>query len=452
MPRYNVTAQHAGNTGSLTWQTFTTPVNLANHILSAAVNTPGVGVAAGAHWNLVAVDSTGREMLSQNFTLSSSSTGIPAIQSMVSSTVLASSAGFDATQVKSLLLRFTADKELTASRWSFDLLWAAAGAPVAGSVTPPIPPATWTAVPMFGGFATAIEYADPIAADQQINVTVTCRDWKLLTDTKLLTKDYGPSAQYDDVILKDALVTVGLNTDFSNVSHIARKQQVLAKFSNRTISQVFTAIAAATNSNWFIYPDKSVWYFDPHGASAPVAPVALSDKANNVTTFGYLLDSYSVEMYTPVNRQYVQGAPGVTGVYNDLNSQTKYGRILEGIYQDQNISNSDYAAKLAQSLATDAATPNVRLTVRTAIDGIRCGMKLTVENRIWGIATFTVQSMRLRQLNDVYDSLEYTLECGDYLPRLSDIFVSEQQRIQGTNAPIPTVTLMAARAEEPANA
>jgi len=452
--RFLVTDTTAGAQVDWTVYRFQAPGrNLTGNTLAMVLLTPK-GLGGASQYSLLGRDNQGREQVLSTYDLSANASGT-LIQLLMGGTgAFTSGANFDATSITELLFRFQATANLPEPQFELTFDWYATGllqraiaaqtAPLAGFFLNPY----W----VFGGYITSVQVNDQRAVDQECEVTLACRDYRLLTDAKVITHDYrATTAPMDGDVLDSVCAATGLSTLFQTSNQKFRQVQV--NFDYRTVSEAYDMVCAATNADWSVLPiagnlgttvpyARQLVYHTTDQQTGVLAPFELvntnPNPSGNPPTYGYRLLAYSKDLYTPANRVFVLGGQDKTGTpvtitYQDQASHDQYGLWLEAVYRDATIVDATFATAVGTNQVNNRKAPLTRLQVKTYADGLKVGNLLPVTHELFGRTIFVVQRITWEILQDPARQIAYTLDLGDYAPSLIQFFEQQYEAALAAN-------------------
>jgi hypothetical protein len=280
---------------------------------------------------------------------------------------------------------------------------------------------------LFVGFVAARSMADAGALDGTVEVSYTCRDYKLFTDGRQWTKDYTALGLYDDQIIRDVLTGTGLTPSILQTGTITRTAVLALNFEYQTVTQILDAIAKATGRVWFIDVNGVLTY----GENPAIPILELADVAGKPS---FRVEAYSEDFYAPANDVTFVG-DGVTAHVYDQNSIDQYG-LLQWVDYDLRVTHANTALQYAQTDLARASTPNERGELVCWTVGAQPGgiVRLTAARYGWNGKEMAVQRVVLKQLPDRAATTEARLTVGDYNPTLADAMAQIAAEVNATAA------------------
>lgn len=453
LTRFLVTSTKAGTV--VTWSLFrflAPGKNLTGNTAAMCLVTPQ-GLGGASQYELVGRDSQGREQVLSSYDLSThdASITIQLLMGLLGS--FKSSSTFDASKITDLLFRFSCTADLPEANFELTFQWYGCGLleRAIGSQLDPLAGFFFNPYWVFGGYIASIAVKDEQAVDDSCEVTLTCRDYRLLTDAKVISHDYrATTAPLDGDVLDAVCSATGLSSLFQISNQKFRQVQV--NFDFRTVSEAYDMVSAATGCDWTVQPiagnlgtlvpyARQLIYHTTDQQTGVLAPFELSETPNpagSPPSYGYRLQSYARDLYTPANRIFVLGGEDKTGApvnvtYQDQASHDQYGLWLEAVLRDATIADPSFASQVGQNQVNARKSPLTRLTVRTFADGLHVGMLLPVTHSLWGRAVFVVQRVAWEQLGDPAAQIAYTVDLGDYAPNLVQFFQLQYEAALAAN-------------------
>lgn len=280
---------------------------------------------------------------------------------------------------------------------------------------------------LFAGVVTSRALHDAGAQDGTVDISYTCRDYKLFTDGRSWTKDYTALGLYDDEIIRDVLTGTGLSPSILQIGLLARTAVLALNFQYQTVTQILDAIAKATGRVWFI----DVRGFLNYGENPAVPILELSDEPGKAS---FRVEQYSEDFFMPANDVTFVG-DGVTAHVYDQNSINRYG-LLQWIDYDLRVTHADTALTFAQTDLARASTPNEQGEIVCWTVGAQPGgvVKCTAARYGWQAKELAVQRVVLRQLADRAATTEVRLSVGDYNPTLADAIAQIAREVNATTS------------------
>jgi hypothetical protein len=139
-----------------------------------------------------------------------------------------------------------------------------------------------------------------------------CKDWSEILESQIVNKEYAEST--DRAIIQDLFTTYLSAESFDTSSDVATVDSDLdITFTNVTVREALEQLASRVGANWYIKPNKRIYWFDP--GSPQDASFDISSSPNDSTSFGFLQNSlsYDIDASTIVNRVIINGGTQSTG-------------------------------------------------------------------------------------------------------------------------------------------
>jgi hypothetical protein len=303
---------------------------------------------------------------------------------------------------------------------------------------PPASTAAWSLVPnvlppaaqqtIFGGYIVSVAMADAGALDGSVDVTYSCRGYRLFTDARQWNKDYTQLAMTDAQIIQDILTGTGLVPSIFSYGAIVSTGIVALNFAYQTVTQCLNAIANATGLVWSIDANGVFSYVQPD--AQPVF-IALTDQPGGIP---FKVDNYAEDFYAPANDITFVG-DGVTAHVYDQSSIDKYGR-LQWVDYDMRVTQASTALLAAQTDLAESSVPKERAQLRCWQVGALPGniVSATAARYGWSNKAFEVQRVQLQALGDAGATTQVVLSVGDYNPTLADAVAEIAKSVNATAA------------------
>lgn len=451
--RFLVTNTKAGTRVDWSIFRFAPARNLTGNTLAMVLITPK-GLGGASKYDLLGRDAQGREQVLSTYDLTPALGGSLIQLLMGGTAAFTSNAQFDATRIAELLFRFSCTADLPEQQFEITFNWYATGLLVRtiAAQTAPLQGFFYNPWWVFGGYVSAIQVVDQMATDGQSEITLTCRDYRVLTDGKVISHDYrAPTAPMDGDVLDAVCAATGLNQLFTTISN-QKYRNVQVNFDYRTVSEAFDMVCAATGADWSVSPipgnlgtlvpyGRQLTYHTTDQQGGILAPFELSVTPNAAATppsYGFRLLQYARDLYTPANRIFVLGGMDknnnpVTVTYQDQASHDQLGLWLESVYRDATIVDATFATSVGQNQVNQRKAPLTRLQLRTYADGLKPGMLLPVTHSYFGRTVFVVQRIQWKQLQSPAERIEYTVDLGDYAPSLVQFFQLQYEAALAAN-------------------
>jgi hypothetical protein len=336
---------------------------------------------------------------------------------------------FDAEQTTQVWFQIWLDQSYPAQVFTVTVDWVTVGAPAFApwSLATETLPAT-ARTTLFGGIITSVQMADAGALSGAVEVTYSCRAYRVFTDGRTWNKDYSALEYTDRQMITEIFNATGLAPSIVRLGTIAETGVLQLNFQYQTVTQCLDAIASATGLTWSIDAMGTLVYAAP--ASQPVI-VELSD-APGATPFR--VDSYAEDFYAPANDVTFVG-DGVTARVYDQTSIDKYG-LMQWTDYDLRVTHADTALTAAETDLARASTPNERAEITCWTVGAIPGnvIRATAQRYGWSAKELAIQRVEMTQLGDSAATTETKLTVGDYNPTLLDGMAAVAKEIAAADA------------------
>lgn len=160
---------------------------------------------------------------------------------------------------------------------------------------------------VFGGYIVRKEVAiKGVKGQHFLEYTCACKDYSDLLETIQMSANY--SAFSDSAIVQNIFISYLSSYSFDTSTDVATLDPDLdISFENISIRDALDMLASRTGANWYIKPNKSVYWFSPKNPQS--AAFIISSSPNDSTSFGFVDNSlsYSIDATTIINKVTISG-------------------------------------------------------------------------------------------------------------------------------------------------
>ena len=227
---------------------------------------------------------------------------------------------------------------------------------------------------LFGGF---ILKCDRSLDNQHLIYNLQASDYGIFLERCLITQTW-PDGTLDSTIVTDALVGTPIQPG-NIITQVTNMGEIDVK--DARVRDLLESVCGLSGGEWHVDYMARLNYYR---VGSVVAPFALSDEPDGITSVGYMVDSYTSDFADAANKVTVLGSvesgDEVTATAEDTVSQSRYG-VLSAVVVARDVLDETNAALLAGVQVAERAWPKPTVTASLFVPGLARGMTVDVESQ-----------------------------------------------------------------------
>jgi len=244
------------------------------------------------------------------------------------------------------------------------------------------------------------------------------KDWTEILSTVLVAETYVGETVAD--IIADIFSDSDLS-DFDGTTNVSDTTVIAnISFDNIPVTEALDQLAKISGKNWYVSPDKAIYFFANDGISAPFD---LDDDCGFYDYSSLIID----DDYTQIRNRVTVKGKGIEAVtVEDLTSQSAYG-LREYFVRDDNITATNEATQYANAILAAYKDPIKIASFNTKKVGLFSGQQIDISSANRGINE-TLNIERVEFIVDSPKRFYYKVKAtSERLGGFDDLYLKQEQ-------------------------